>query len=372
MNYALKSYTVNGQMLATSSNGTYPNPNLKPVQISEFEVGLNLSFFNNHLSFDLAYYIKKTKDDIAQVSTSSTSGFGSAIMNVGEIKNNGFEFMVDATPVHSKDWRWNTTLNFAYNNSKVLNLGVDGEGNPVERLAIDGATPNGFGNFQIQNVVGKAYGQLVGYHYKRDENGNLLLKNGLPQSDGKMTEFGSGVYKWTGGWSNSITWKDLTLSFLIDFKFGAKIFSGSNVMATGNGLHKKTLAGRTAENPYGEYAFPGIDEDTKQPNEKKVLLSTYWSEISNQSIAEEFVYDASFIKLRELALTYSFPKSLLSKQRVLKGVSLSLIARNLWTIMKHTDNIDPESSINNTNGQGLELNGYPYSRNIGFNVNLKF
>ena len=378
MAYTIKNYTVNGQMLATTNNNVFPNANLKPVQISEFEVGLNLGFFNNRLNFDMAYYVKNTKDDIVKVSTSNASGFDAAIKNIGEIKNKGFEFMVDATPVYTKDWRWNTTLNFAYNDSEVLSLGDDGKGNAVERLAIDGATPNGFGNFQIQNVVGKAYGQLVGYHYKRDAEGNLLLKDGLPQNDGVMTEFGSGVHKWTGGWRNSITWKDLTLSFLIDFKAGAKLFSGSNVIATSNGLHKNTLVGRSAATPCPEYVFPGIDEDTMKPNTKPmpnttaVQVDQYWSQVVSRSIAEEFVYDASFIKLRELSLTYNFPKNLLAKQRVFKGISVSLVARNLWTILKYTDNIDPESSINNTNGQGLELNGYPYSRNIGLNVNLKF
>ena len=372
MSYAIKNYTVNGQYLATTNNGTYPNPNLKPVQISEFEVGLNLGFFNNRLNFDMAYYIKKTKDDIVQVTTSNASGYSSSIMNVGEIKNNGFEFMVDATPVYTKNWKWNTTFNFAINSSEVQSLGTDKDGNPVQRLAIDGATPNGFGSFQVQNVVGMAYGQLVGYHYKRDANGNLLLKDGLPQNDGQMTEFGSGVHKWTGGWRNSITWKDLTLSFLIDFKAGGKIFSGTNVIATNNGLHKNTLMGRTAENPCGEYVFPGIDEDTKKPNTVAVSVDKYWDQVSSRNIAEEYVYNASFIKLRELSLTYNLPKSLLAKQKVFKGVAISFVARNLWTILKYTDNIDPESSINNTNGQGLELNGYPYSRNIGFNLNLKF
>lgn len=108
------------------------------------------------------------------------------------------------------------------------------------------------------------------------------------------------------------------------------------------------------------------------PNTVGLPASTYYGKICENNIAEEFIYNASFIKLRELSLTYDFPKSLLDRQKAVKGVSISLIGRNLWTILKHTDNIDPEAAYNNSNGQGLELNGYPATRNIGFNVNIKF
>jgi len=366
LSYKVLDYKVNGQQVVSVNSTNYPNSNLKPVQISEKEIGLSLAFLDNRLSFDMAYYIKDTKDDIAQVSTSGSSGFSSKVMNVGEIQNKGFEFMVDATPVMSKDFMWNTSFNFAVNNSKVKYLG---EG--VERLAIDGATSR-VGNVGVYNVVGSAYGEIIGYKYKRDANGNLLLKNGLPQNNGEQVSLGNGVYKFTGGWHNSIKYKDFTLSFLVDMKFGAKLFSGTNYTAYSNGLHKNTLTGRTAENPNMDYVFPGIDEETGQANTTAVKAYNYYGQITSQNIAEEFVYDASFIKLRELSLGYNFPQSILSKLKVVKGLTVTLIARNLWTIMKHTDNIDPEAAYNNSNGQGLELNGYPYTRNIGFNVNIKF
>ena len=121
-----------------------------------------------------------------------------------------------------------------------------------------------------------------------------------------------------------------------------------------------------------DYVFPGIDEATGQANTVAVTAKNYFGKICDQNIAEEFVYDASFVKLRELSLTYTFPSNLLTKLKYVKGLTVSLIGRNLWTIVKHTDNIDPEAAYNNGNGQGLELNGYPYQRNVGFNVNLKF
>ncbi len=363
--YQLRNYTVNGQSVATQNNGNkYPNPGLKPVKISELEFGLNLAFFDNRLTFDMAYYIKNTKDDIAVVSTSSTSGYGSKVANVGEIRNNGFEFMVDAYPVRTKDFTWNTTLNFAYNNSEVKNLG-DG----VDRLSIDGASSRS-GGVTVYNIVGQPYGELIGYKYKRDASGNLILKDGLPQHADSQESLGNGVYNFTGGWNNSFSYKDFTLSFLIDFKFGAKLFSGTNLSLYSSGLSKNTLFGREND-PTAKYVYPGVNEDGSA-NTTAVNPQDYFGAIVNNNIAEEFIYKADFIKLRELSLGYTFPKHLLEPLKYVKGLSLSIVARNLWTIKKYTDNIDPESCINNTNGQGLELNGYPTTRNIGFNVNVKF
>jgi outer membrane receptor protein involved in Fe transport len=252
--YQLRNYTVNGQSVATQNNGNkYPNPALKPVKISEFEVGLNLAFLANRLTFDMAYYIKNTKDDIAVVSTSSASGYSSKVANVGEIRNNGFEFMVDAYPIRSKSFQWNTTFNFAYNNSEVKNLG---EG--VDRLSIDGASSRQ-GGVTVYNIVGQPYGELIGYKYKRNAHGQIILKDGLPQHADSQESLGNGVYKLTGGWNNSFKYKDFTLSFLIDFKFGAKIFSGTNLNLYSDGLHKNTLVGR--DDPTAKYVFPGVNED---------------------------------------------------------------------------------------------------------------
>ncbi|MDR2919168.1 MAG: SusC/RagA family TonB-linked outer membrane protein [Tannerella sp.] len=368
--YKVRDYTVNGQHTVTQNNDNkYPNPALKPVRISEQEVGLNLSFFRNRLSFDMAYYVKNTKDDIAVVSTSGASGYGSKVMNVGEIRNNGFEFLVDIVPVQTSDFTWNTTINFAYNDSEVKYLG---EG--VERLQIDGASSRS-GNVSVQNVVGSSYGELIGYKYKRDDNGNIVFKDGIAQRADKLESLGNGVYKFTGGWNNSLKYRDFTLSFLLDFKVGAKLFSGTNYSLYGDGLHKNTLVGRTVSDPNAQIIGVGVMEDSNGnyvTNTVGVDAQTYYRGIANNNIGEEFIYNASFLKLRELAFGYEFPQAILGKMKVVKGLNVSLVARNLWTIVKETDNIDPESAYNNSNGQGLELNGYPATRSVGFNVNVKF
>ena len=373
LTYKVDNYQSNGQPVVTINNSTVPNKGLKPVQISEWEIGLNLSFLDNRLSLDAAYYKKTTKDDIVQVTTSGASGFESAIQNVGEIRNSGVEEMVNAVPIHTKDFNWNSTFNIAYNSSDVKYLGKDGTGENIKRLTLDGATSR-LGNVSVQNILGHPYGELVGYEYKRTPDGQVIFENGLPVHSDEVQVLGNGVYKVTGGWRNEFTYKNITLAFLIDFKAGAKLFSGTNLSLYSNGLHKNTLQGRGADGK-GTMVGDGVMSDGKGgyvKNTVAVSAQDYWQAITNQNIAEEFVYNASFIKLRELSIGYTLPQAWLNKQTLIKGVTLSLVGRNLWTILKHTDNIDPESAYNNGNAQGLELNGYPATRNVGFNVNVKF
>lgn len=367
LTYKIQDFVINGQKVATVNTGTFPDPNLKPVRISEYEAGLNVAFFNNRLSLDMAYYVKNTKDDIAVVSVSGASGYDSRVQNVGEIENKGFEFMVNAVPLHHHVFDWNSTVNFALNNSEVKFLGEN-----VNSLTIDGAYSRS-GNVSVQNIIGHRYGELVGYKYLRHE-GQIVYKDGVPQRESEVSVLGNGVYKLTGGWSNSFTYKNILLAFLIDFKFGASIFSGTNLSLTSSGLHKNTLQGREND-PQGTIIGDGVmadDNGNYVKNTVAIPAQEYWQKTVSNNIGEQFIYDASFIKLRELSLGYKFPKSLLNKQEVIKEISVSLVARNLWTILKHTDNIDPESAYNNTNGQGLELNGYPATRSVGFNVNIKF
>ena len=362
LSYGLKNYTVDGQPIGEVTNITVPNAHLKPVKIQEHEIGLSMQFLRNRIGFDAAVYQKKTTDDIATITSSSASGYSAAIMNVGKIRNRGFEAMLNAVPVKKGDFRWNTTFNIAINKSKVLYLG-DG----VSSLAIDGAVPRNGDGVTISNVVGLSYGQIMGYAYKRDADGNKIFDNdGQPLRTSTTVPLGSGVYKTTGGFSNDFHYKNWVLSSLFDYKFGAKIYSGTNLSLYYSGLQKTTLQGRE-----GGYVGEGVTEDGSV-NATAVDAETYWKNLANSNnIAEEFIYNASFIKLRELSLGYTIPNSLLRTDFV-KSIKVSLVARNLATLMKHTPNIDPESAYNSTNGQGLESNGYPATRNFGFNLNVKF
>ena len=372
LTYGFLGYTIDGQSQAYVVQNVIPNKDLRPVQIAEKEIGANMQFLNNRVGFDVAYYSKQTTKDIVDVSVSPTTGYDGNVENIGKIRNSGIELLLTGTPVKTHDFSWTISFNFAENNSKVLQLGPDST--PV---VIAGANARWGNGVNISNVLGQAYGQIRGYGYLRDKSGNIVYNDGVvstsiragePLPTAQQISLGSGVYKETGGISNEFHYKNLSLSFLIDFKYGAKIYSGTNLLLYDYGLQKTTLQGRSGAGFIGK----GVTPDGK-PNATAVNSQIYFQDLStgNDQIAEEFVYDASFIKLRSLSIGYALPASVL-KASFIKGVNFSLVARNLAILMKHTPNIDPESNYSSTNGQGLELSGYPPIRSMGFNVNVKF
>jgi TonB-linked SusC/RagA family outer membrane protein len=357
--YRTLSYELQSQPVGTINNDVVPNANLKPVRISEWEAGTNLEFWGNRMGIDLAVYQKTTKDDIVRVTTSTGSGYSVAIQNIGELRNKGIEVLIYGDIIRANDFKWKSSVNFAFNDSKVLSLGNQ------KSLTFEGGVSRS-GNASVQNIVGLPYGQIVGYKYKTDASGNRIFDDkGLPVRSDAVEVLGNGVYRFTGGFRNDFTYKNFSLGMLLDVKLGAKIFSGTNLNLYGSGLHKATLEGRE-----GNIVGKGVNLNGGT-NTTAVDAQTYWKYVVDQSFTEEFVYDAGFVKLREISFGYSLPKQMLSKTPF-RAASLSLVGRNLWTIHKNTPNIDPESAYNNSNAQGLELNGYPMTRNIGFNLNLKF
>ncbi|HEY4334518.1 MAG TPA: SusC/RagA family TonB-linked outer membrane protein [Puia sp.] len=363
LTYGLQGYSISGQPVGyVAGGGVIPNPNLKPVKIREKEIGINLEFLNNRVSIDAAYYDKRTTDDIVKVTASPTSGYNQAVQNIGKISNKGVELLISGTPIKTRDFAWDISFNIAQNNSKVIYLGGP------KSITIDGAFPRWGDEVSISNVVGMAYGQIMGWGYTTDAKGQRVFENGEPVQSKTVVPLGSSVYKQTGGLRNTFTYKGLALAVLFDFKYGAKIYSGTNLLLYANGLQKNTLQGRE-----GGYIGKGNDV-SGAANTTSVTSEKYFTDISaggSDHIAEEFVYDASFIKLRSLTLTYSLPAKMF-QSLFIKGISVSAVGRNLWTVMKRVPNIDPESSLNNGNGQGLELSGFPATRSMGLNVNFKF
>jgi TonB-linked SusC/RagA family outer membrane protein len=366
LTYGLQGYTVSGQPVGyVAGGGIIPNANLSPVKIEEKEIGANLQFLNNRLGFDVAYYDKQTTKDIVQVTASPTSGYNSAVENIGRISNNGVELMVTGTPVKTRDFSWDISVNFAQNMSKVQYLGGD------SIIVVGGAYPRWGSEVSVSDVVGLPYDQIMGYGYATDSKGQRVFKGGEPVATSTVVALGSSIYKQTGGVQNTFTYKNFSLNVLFDFKYGAKIYSGTNLLLDYYGLQKNTLAGRGSGN--GTFIAKG-DDIGGGPNATAISVQQYWQDISAggaDHIAQEFIYDASFIKLRSAHLTYTLPAKAL-QGTFIKGVSVSVVGRNLWTVMKHVPNIDPESNLNNGNGQGLELSGYPALRSYGVNVNLKF
>src|SRR6056297_516308 len=363
LTYEIFGLPLGGQPTGRISGGTVPNANLVAFSRNEAEIGLDLRMFRNRLSFDLAYYSNNTTNDIVNVATSPFSGFNGASANLGEISNKGFEFLVSGTPIRTANFEWNTSINGAYNEGIVV--ATDEFDSDV--LLDEPRTRN----IRVHQIVGERFGSLVGVSYERDANGVIkydIDAEGVPRAvEGERKILGEGVPPLTLGFTNSFRYKNFNLNVLIDGKFGGQIFSGTNTLAYGNGLHKATLEGR--ENGP---TVSGIDNATDQPFTTTVSpenLQTYWGEIND--IAEEFVEDSDFVKLRQLSLGYTLPKKHLENV-FLTNVNVSLIASNLFFISRSIDNIDPESAYNVGNSQGLEYFGVPTTRNYGMTISVKF
>lgn len=342
LTYSFMSQSLNGSPLGVISNLNIPNAQLLASKASELEVGTELRFLNNRLNLDLTWYKKRSKDEISFVTTSSTTGYGGAVLNAGEIENKGVEMLLSGQAVKTEDFTWTSSLNASYNDNKVLSLA---EGVPAQLLATSRAGV-GF----LQNIPGKAASQVMAYDYKYDANGNIVKLADGSFDRGNLTAYGSAYNKWFAGWNNEFNYKGINLSILIDGKWGGKIFSATDYYGYVFGLHQSTLENREA-----------LDAGAS-------TAAQYYLNMANNT-SFRFVQDASFIKLRQVVLGYNFPAKMFNNK--IQGLNLSFVARNLAILMKKTDNIDPESSYN-ASFTGLELGGVPPVRTFGLNLSVKF
>ncbi|MEY2949467.1 MAG: hypothetical protein RLZZ248_668 [Bacteroidota bacterium] len=341
-----------GSPLGRISQGRIPNFNLQPSETSEIELGADFRLFQNKLGVDITYYDKTTSNDILFASISQTSGFGSQVVNIGELRNSGIELLLNITPIKRTNFSWDMTFNFANNQNEVVSLLTPEQDEESIRVS-ESRTRSAY----IHHEEGQPYSVIKGFKYARDAAGNIQYdENGYPVR-GEFGVLGNGVHPTTLGLTNRFRYKNFQLSVLVDGKFGGDIYAATNAFAYLRGLHKNTLVGRENGNVGGPKTLP-LDE-----------VDNYYSQIYN--ITEEFVEDASFIKLRQFTLGYNFPKTML-ESTPFSEVSLSLVGRNLLLLMSRVDNIDPESTYSNGNDQGLEMFGVPQTRSFGFNLNVKF
>jgi len=359
LTYSLQGSGHLGYPLGRISQSAIPNPNLKPLTKTDFEIGLDLRFLDNRLGLDIAYYQATTTDDILDATISQSSGFGGTTVNIGEMENKGIEMLLTGTPVRG-EFTWDISLNFAYNDNKVIRLDEEGQ---IERLQIgEPRTRYAF----IQNIVGEPFSAIVGFTHA-EINGQKVYDpaNGNPVITDTISILGNGVHKITGGVNNSFTWKGFNLGFLIDFKLDGDIYSGSNVRLTQWGLHKQTLEGRDG------IQVSGVDPEGQPLNMVVPMedVSSWWGQYARAS--NYFVYDASFVKLRQVVFGYTLPQKWVTGTPF-TYVNLSFVGRNLWVIYKNVDNIDPESNYSNVNAQGLDYFGMPQTRSYGFNLRVRF
>lgn len=348
------------QPVGNIATNTVPNNNLRPMRTSEAELGLELKLFDNRLGIDFAVYRKITTDQIVSAQISNASGFANTLINSGKGRNQGLELLVNVGVVRSNDFQWDFTFNGSYNETKVLSLLTD---TPGERITVGTHIFNG----ELRQVVGQPMASLYGFGYKRDAQGQKIFGgNGIPQRTTDLISFGSAIPKYVGGFTNTFTYKGINLSFLIDFKLGNNMMSGTNFNATRHGLHKMTLEGRE-----GGVVGEGVNEKGEK-NTVVTKVQPYWEVVRSQALVEPIVYNAGFWKLRQITAGYDFSR-FLPAQSPLKGVRLSFVANNVLMLKKWVPNIDPESfGFGSDNIVGLESTGLPTTRSMGFNLNVKF
>ncbi|WP_288918528.1 SusC/RagA family TonB-linked outer membrane protein [uncultured Prevotella sp.] len=383
--YTKSKYTYPGYTIGYINNNVIPNKDLKPTKTNSFEIGLETKFLNNRLGLDVTYYTQKSKNQIMSMATSWTSGYNYRLINAGEIDNRGVEITLNTRPVQTKDFAWDLNFNFSKNSNKVVRL-VDG----MDMFELEKAS---WLDVQVAAKVGENFGSIVGPDFKRNDAGQVLIdpSTGLPEYDKSNHVLGNASWDWTGGVTTTLSYKNLSLNAIFDVKVGADLYSMSERAAYESGKAKATLQGRdewyrseeqreaagvakgmSNWTPTGGFVAPGVIDNgdgTYRPNDIKINPEDYWMSVCRNA-PSMFIYDNSYIKCRELTLTYQVPTAWLHNW--VKALSVSFVARNPFIVWKNIPDIDPDSNYNNTTGMGLEYGSLPSRKSYGFNVNIKF
>lgn len=379
-------YTFNGVFGGTalySFPSTKNNEALKPEKTNSLEGGLELKLLNGVLGFDLSMYQNKTTNQILPTAVSSATGVTQTFVNAGEMQNRGIEVMLSAVPVKNNNFRWESMLNFDRNVNKVTELYGDLKNIQIGALQ---------GGLTINARLDEAYGTIQGTDYVYDDNGNrTVAANGYYLKSSTSDKILGNIQPdFKVGFNNKFNYKNWSFSFLIDWQQGGSIFSLDMYYGLATGLYEETDYINDLGNPVrdpltddatsggliveGVYApgtvIDGVDV-SGQPNATRVHGDDYRVFGYSRNPNAAFVYDASYVKLREVLIGYTLPKSLF-KGTGIQGVTFNLVGSNLWIMMKNLPHADPEASQSSGNIQGWQSGVMPSTRNIGFNINLQF
>ena len=341
-------------------DATLANPNLKPEITRSDEVGAELALFDSRVSLDASLYSKATRNQIFDVEISGASGFDKKWVNAGEISNKGIETLLTIIPFQSSTgFNWTTTLNWARNRSMVVDLAPD-----VETIVLGSG---GFGDVVVEARKGEPYGAIRGYKYERDAAGNILVDGGYPLRESGLSVLGNIQPKWTGGWANQFSFGGFSINTLLDARKGGKLYSVTNMFGEYAGVLASTLPGRETDWNDPGVVVQGIDIATGQPNTTAITAEQYYHNLFGYT--ERYVYDAGYVKFRELRLSYNLPASWANRIMGAHGATIAFTGRNLkmWT---NVPNIDPEFAYSSRNDQGIEVNMSPNPRSIGFNLRI--
>ena len=383
-------YTVNASFAgnASASNmSTFNNANLKEERTKEYEIGLETQLFKNRFGFDLSFYDRETVDLITSVDVSSSSGASRIWLNGADMRNKGFEAVINLTPVRIKDFEWNMKFNYAENESEVTSLADDIEF--IQLASVQGGVTLGAS-------LGEAFGVIRGKDFIYDDSGNKVVgSNGYYLKTASSNNvIGDINPDWTGGLKNAFKYKNVSLSFLIDIQKGGDVFSLDTWYGYGTGLYDFTAEDNDLGNPVrdpvtNDSTSGGVILDGVQgtvvydPNGGYTVSDTSDNDVRayagwyanpwgwTRAPQKMHIYDASFVKLREASFTYDFSEKITDKLK-LENLSLSFIGRNLWIISKNMPYADPEAGLSAGNIQGYQSGAYPSVRELGARLNLKF
>jgi TonB-linked SusC/RagA family outer membrane protein len=350
-----QTYNVPGQGylgLTTLSNSPVKlNSDLKPETVTSTEFGLELSMLSNKLTLDLTIYDIETKDLIFDVPVPASTGFLFNRENIGLVTNKGLEIELGSTLIDSNDFYWKTSLFYSSNENKVEEL-IEGLDSFVYNNTTDG-------NLQVKATKGGSIGDLYGRVFTGETDAG-----GLPLGSAGPTELlGNAQPDFLAGWSNTINYKDFSLSFLVDARIGGQVYSQTSSDLDRAGVSERSLQYRDG------VTVSGINTGTGTANTEKISGEEYWTAMSE--ISSGYVYDQDNIRLRELSLGYDISK--ISSSLGIQSANIQLVGRNLFFLSKSADDIDPEAMLGTAIGvQGMSHYAMPTLRSLGLNLTLNF
>ena len=374
----------NGTGIA-SNPGAQNNLNLLPERQESYEFGIEMAFLNKRLGFDVSYYHDLNVNQITSIPLSTATGYTSAVLNAGTIQNEGWEVQFNATPLKSKDFKWDLNLNWSKNESLVVELL-----NGIENLQLASLQ----GGVSINATPGQPYGTIRGSDFIYAANGQPIVnQTGSASRIGTYQRTGASNIvigdinpDWKAGLNNSFTYKNINLSFLLDMQKGGDVFSLDTWYGYATGMYDFSAADNDLGNPVrdpitgtpgnygansGGFIVAGVAPDGT-PNQVRANGSVYTTAWGYARAPNKLhVYDAGYIKLREATITYNFESKTIEKTPF-TNIGLSLIGRNLWIIDKSTPYADPEAGLSSGNVQGYQSGAYPAIREIGMSLKLQF
>ena len=367
LTYGLGADQYNGNILMGTPN-ILVDPNIQPSLSSAIEFGVDLRFAKNRLGLSVTYYDESKVNEILEVSVAGASGFTGKKINAGQIDRHGVEIQLEAKPIATKDFSWDMNLNFAKNTTEIVEL-ADG----INAFIAETGTFGTSSGARLVHVVGQKWGQIRGGGIQKIDGKNVVDASGLfvAQPD---SYFGSALPDFTGGFLNTIAYKDFQLNFNIDFSKGGKYFSLSDHWGTFSGLFERTAELNDKGNPSRDPVADGggvhvqaVNADGT-PFDGYIDAQTYWHQFRSRNIAETNVYDLTFVKLREVSLGYNLPVKKMGLSKYVQKATISLVARNPWLIYSKNRDFDP-SEISDRYGENGQ---FPGTRSFGFNISLGF